>query len=241
MTAPKRLAKIAGLLYLFIGIFSGFQYGYVLGKVYVPGDATTTADNVRANAGLFRLGVMADLLQATIFVFLVMTLYLLLKHVSKNVARAMVLFVAIASTTMLLNVIFKFASLLVATDSSYMHSFGIAGSNSLVMLLLDMQHYGFLIAQIFFGLWLAPLGYLAFKSGMFPKALGVLLIVATVCYLVDMFFLFLTPSFGEKINPFLMIAPLVGEVWMVVFLLIKGFRRSSEFNDAPILESNSTH
>ena len=48
----------------------------------------------------------------------------------------------------------------------------------MVLLLLDTQHYGILIAQIFFGLWLVPLGYLAYKSsGMFPKWLGVLLIV----------------------------------------------------------------
>jgi hypothetical protein len=32
-----------------------------------------------------------------------------------------------------------------------------------VFLLLDIQHY-VLIAQIFFGLWLVPLGYLAYKS-----------------------------------------------------------------------------
>jgi hypothetical protein len=59
----------------------------------------------------------------------------------------------------------------------------LAGSNALV-LLLDTQHYGYLIAQIFFGLWLVPLGYLAYKSGSFPRALGVLLVVAGGCYLV---------------------------------------------------------
>lgn len=232
MIAPKHLAKIAGLLYLFNGAFSGFEYGYVLSKVYFPGDATTTAENLRAHAGLFRLGVMADLLQATIFVFLGMTLYLLLKHVRENVAKAMVLLVGIGATIMSLNAIFEFASLLVATDSSYIDSFGTAGANSLVMLLLDMQHYGFLIAQIFFGLWLMPLGYLAYKSGMFPKTLCVLLNLAAISYLLDMFFLFLTPSFGETINPFLVIVPIVAEVWMVFSLLFIGFKRSVEFKSA---------
>jgi hypothetical protein len=41
----------------------------------------------------------------------------------------------------------------VATDSAYVAAFGAAGSHALVLLLLDTQHYGTLIAQVFFGLW----------------------------------------------------------------------------------------
>src|SRR5688500_1830176 len=99
---PKRLARIAGLLYLIVGIFGGFAVGYVTPMLYVPGDAATTAGNVVANAGLVRIGVLADLLQATVFVFLGMTLYLLLRHVHKNAATAMVILVAIAATIMCL-------------------------------------------------------------------------------------------------------------------------------------------
>jgi hypothetical protein len=71
--------------------------------VYVAGDAATTAGNVRANAGVVRIGVIADLLQATVFIFLAMTLYVLLSDVNKNAARAMVILVAIATTMMCLN------------------------------------------------------------------------------------------------------------------------------------------
>lgn len=165
----KRLARIAGLLYLVVGVFGGFAIAYVTAKVYVPGDAATTAGNVLANAGLVRIGVIADLIQATVFVFLGMTLYLVLKHVNKNAASAMVIIVAIATTMMCINKVFQFAALLVATDPSYTAAFGTAGSNLLVMLVLDIHNYGFLIAQIFFGLWLVPLGYLVYRSGMFPK------------------------------------------------------------------------
>lgn len=176
MSSPKRLARIAGILYLAVAVFSGFAFGYVLTKVYVPGDATATAANVLANSGLVRLGVVADLVQATVTVILGMTLYRLLKHVSQNAASAMVVLIAIASAIMCLNDVFQFAASLVATAPAYGTAFGAAGANALVLLLLDMQHYGFLIAQIFFGLWLVPMGYLAFKSAMFPKVLGVMLV-----------------------------------------------------------------
>ena len=96
-------------------------------------------------------------------------------------------------------------------------------------------YYGFLIAQIFFGLWLVPLGYLANKSGMFPKALGVLLIVGGVCYLVDMLALFLVPAVGNSINVYVVIPPTIAEVWMVGYLLVMGVRAPSPSGSASTL------
>src|SRR4029450_13444599 len=116
MYSPKRLARIAGLLYLIVGIFGGFAAGYATPKVYVAGDAATTAANVLANSGLVRFSVIADLLQATVFVFLALALYVLLKDVNKNAACAMVILVVIASTVMCLNEVFQFSALRVAGD-----------------------------------------------------------------------------------------------------------------------------
>ncbi len=224
MTSPKRLARIAGVLYLLVGIFGGFAQGFVEPKMYVAGNAAATVGNVVANSGLVRLGVVADLLDGTVFVFLAMTLYILLKHVHKSMAMAMLVLVALATSITCLNVVFEFEGLRVATDSSYAAALGTAGASALVMLLLDTQHYGLLIAQIFFGLWLAPLGYLAYKSGLFPKALGVLLIVGAFCYLADMLALFLVPDFGQKIAAFIVIPSAIAEISMVFYLLVKGVK-----------------
>ena len=105
--------------------------------------------------------------------------------------------VALAAGIGALNSVFEFEGLRVASDASYAAAFGTAGSNALVLLLLDLQHYGLLVAQIFFGLWLVPLGYLAYRSsGMFPRWLGVLLIIGGVSYLVDLLLKFLVPGIG---------------------------------------------
>jgi ABC-type amino acid transport substrate-binding protein len=221
MSTPQ-LARLAGVLYLIVAIFGGFAHLFVRATVYLPGDAAGTAQSVLANAGLVRVGVVADLLQATVFLFLGMTLYLLLSHVNPNAARVMVILVAVATTIICLNIVFQFAALLVATDASYAAAFGAAGANALVLLLLDIQHYGYLIAQIFFGLWLVPLGYLAYRSGMFPRALGVVLIVGAIGYLVDMLRAFLIPGVGEAIFALVVIPSAIGELWMVGYLLVKG-------------------
>src|SRR3954468_9230256 len=96
MSSPKRLARIAGLFYLVVAIFGGFAEGFVDSKMYVAGNATATAGNVLANAGLVRMGVVAHLVDGVFFVLTAVALYLLLNHVQKNVARVMVVFVALA-------------------------------------------------------------------------------------------------------------------------------------------------
>jgi hypothetical protein len=224
VTSPKRLARIAGVLYLLVGITGGFAEGFVEPRMYVAGDAAATAGNVVANTGLVRVGVVADLLDQTFFVFLAMTLYVLLEHVHKSVARAMLVLVALAAGIACLNTVFEFAALRVATGAVDMSALGTGGSNALVLLLLDTQHYGLLVAQIFFGLWLVPLWYLAHKSGWFPKALCVLLVVGGACYLVDLLAAFLVPDVGQQIHAFIVIPCAIAEIWMVLYLLVIGVR-----------------
>ena len=155
-----------------------------------------------------------------------MTLYSLLEHVNRGVARAMLILVAIATGIICLNSVFQFEALRVAIDGSYVAAFGIPGSNELVLLLLDIQHYGTLIAQVFFGLWLVPLGYLIYRSRLLPSGLGVLAIVGGVCYLVDLLVAFLLPGIGQTIHIFIVIPSAMAEISIVVYLLAVGVKGS---------------
>ena len=234
MNSPNRFSRIAGVLYLLVGIFGGFAEGYVEPKMYVAGNAAATVGNVVANAGLVRMGVVADLLDGTIFVFLALTLYILLRHVHKSAARTMVVLVALAAGLTCLVALFEFEGLRVATGAVDVAALGTVGSNALVLLLLDAQHYGLLIAQIFFGLWLVPLGYLAYKSAMFPKALGGMLVVGGACYLVDMLAAFLVPDVSKAIHGYVTIPSAIAEIWMVGYLLVIGVKtkKSGDRNPA---------
>jgi len=222
MTSPKRLARIAGLLYLVVAVFALFAEMYVRSSVVKLGDAATTADNIRASATLFRVGFVSDLVQATFFLFTAMALYLLLKHVNKEVASAMVVFVAVSVAIMCLNLVNQFVALSIATGREHTSAFGPEGSDALTMLFVDIHRDGQLIAQIFFGLWLLPLGYLVFKSGYFPKVLGVLLAIGCFGYLVDTFTRFLAPSVGASLSPFVIAPAAIGELSFVAWLLVKG-------------------
>ncbi|HVS04856.1 MAG TPA: DUF4386 domain-containing protein [Candidatus Dormibacteraeota bacterium] len=232
--SPRRLARIAGVLYLLVGIFGGFAQGFVYPKVYAAGDAATTAANLIANSGLVRMGVVADLLDNSVWVFLALILYLLIKQVNKRVASAMVLLAAIGAGITMLNAVFEFEALRVATGAVNLGAFGTTGSNSLALLLVDTQHYVLLIAQIFFGLWLVPLGYLALRSGWFPKTLGIGLIVGAAGYLVDTLAALLLPDVGKAIHGYVTIPSAIAEIWMVGYLLVIGVKTKKSPERIPV-------
>ena len=223
MTSPKHLARIAGVLYLLVGVFGGFAEGVVEPRMYVAGNAVATTANVIANTGLVRLGIVADLVDQTLFVFLVLTLYTLLREIHQSVARSMVIFVVLASGITCLNTVFEVEGLRVATGAVNLGAGSTAGMQSQVLLLLDAQHYGIFIAQIFFGLWLVPLGYLAYRSsGMFPRWLGVLLIAGGISYLVEVLAVFLAPDAVQRITSMVVILSAIAELCMVGYLLVIG-------------------
>ncbi|HTE63429.1 MAG TPA: DUF4386 domain-containing protein [Solirubrobacteraceae bacterium] len=223
-TSIKRLARIAGVFYLVVGITGGFSEGFVDPFLYVAGDAAATAGNLAANPGLVRLAVIAHWTDAVFFVLTAATLYVLLKHVGKHASRLMVLPVVVAAGIISVSTVFTVVALQVATNGSSVAAFGEAEANSIALLLLEIEHYGILAAQVFFALWLAPLGYLAYRSRLFPKALGIILIVATVSYLTDVVVAILLPDLAGQVHGFLSIAPAIAEIWMVLYLLVIGVR-----------------
>ena len=231
--SPKRLARTAGVLYLLVAVFGGFAQGFLEPRMYVPGDAAATAGNVVANEGLVRLGVVSDLVNEVLLVLLALTLFALLNHVHLAAARVMVALALLAAGITALNVVFEFAGLQVATGAVDMSAIGVDGSDAMVLLMLDTQHHGVLIAQIFFGLWLAPLGYLAYKSGWFPRPMAVVLVVATSCYLVDVFTAFLAPDLNQLIHGFITIPCIIAEVWIAGYLLTVGVNTKKKAQAKP--------
>lgn len=224
MPTTKRLARTAGLYYLVVAVLGAFAH-MVRAQVYVAGDAAATSTKVVENADLVRYSFAADLVQATFLVLVVLTLYRLLHHVGEDVARAMVVFVVIAVAIICLNMVHQLGALLVATDPTYAAAaFGVDGNDALVYLLMDLQHHGYLIAQIFFGLWLLPLGLLAWRSGMFPRPIAALLMIASIAYLVDVALQFLAGGLAATVNPGLVLLFVVAECSLLLFLLVKGVK-----------------
>ena len=220
MNSIKKTARIAGFLYLIMAI-TGIFGEYVRSTLIVYGDAAATASNIMASESLFRIGFISDLTMITCYFLTACVLYMLLKPVNKNIALLFVLFTLGSVSVQFINALNQFAALLLLSGAGYLTVFGADQLNALLMLFLNLHKYGYTIAQIFFGLWLLPLGYLIFKSGYFPKILGILVMIACFGHLLEFFQIFLFPGYEVIAYPGL-VAAMIGEFSFFFWLLIKG-------------------
>jgi len=221
MNSIQRNARIAGVLYLLIAVFAGFVHFYVPGKLFVSGDAGITAANILASQGLFRMSIATELVILLSEVVLTVLLYGLLKPVSKTLS----LIAAVSRLTMTtihgVNLLNLFFVLLVLGGAGYLTVFQPDQRQALVRLFLDAYSYGFAIGIIFFTVHVSLVGYLIFKSGYFPKVLGVLFMIASLGYLIDNFSYVLRENYVTGAAYFaLPIA--IAEIAFPLWLLIKG-------------------
>jgi len=219
----KKLSRIAGFLYLLVIIFGAFAEVGVRSSLIVPGDAAATAAKIMASGSLFRIGFMSDLIMMTCYFLLAYALYVLLKPANHNLSLLFVLFTLASVAIMSLNMLNQFAALLLLSGADYLTVFSTDQLQALALFFLDLHKYGYFIAQIFFGLWLLPLGYVGFKYGYFPKLLGILVMLASFGHLIQYFQVFLFPEYEVITYPGLAIAT-VGELSLCFWLLFKGVK-----------------
>lgn len=214
--SPLVRARVAGSLYLIANLFAPFTLLYLPSRFIVRGDAAGTANNVIASESLFRLGIVGNLFTFIANIFLALALYQLLKVVNKNMAALMVILFLVGVPIAMLNELTQLAILQLLGGADYLSAYPTDQLQALAYLLLRLHDQGLLLAHIFFGLWLLPMGTLVFKSGFIPKMVGVLLAIAGVGYVVQSFAAFL----GYNVNIILFTG--LGELVFLLWLLIKG-------------------
>ena len=220
MDSIRATARQAGALYfllLIVGLVDMFGFSGFL----VPGDATATARNIVAGELTYRIGILTDLVTFLIFIFLVVTLYNLLKGVDRWHAMLMVLLVSVGVTIGLANLLNKIAPLILLSGADYLSVFTKPQLDTLALGFLTLNGSGNDVDTVFWGLWLLPFGILAIKSGFFPRVLGILLLVAGVANLTNGVTSIVLPAYSHVVS--LVTMPLFfGEFPIIFWLLIKG-------------------
>ena len=233
MNSVKKTAHVTGILYLVIFFANLFVFIFVSGSLNVAGDAATTTDNIQASESLYRSGVVSYLIVFLSEIGTTILLYKLLAPVNKTLAMVMMttrLMQAAVHAANLINFIFP---LILLNGGDYLTSFAPDQINSLVLLFTDVHYYGVLVSEAFFAVSLFLLGYLVYKSELFPGILGIMLAIAGAGYVLDSFGIFLMPQ-HQALFANIMIAPaIIAELSFTLWLLIKGIR-------TPKLESRQT-
>jgi len=228
----KKQARFAGLLYLLASIVGALALIYVPGKLIVPGDATATADHVRASETLLRLGIASELIGFIIFIFVVLALYRLFKGVNQKHALAMATLLLVSIPVSLLNVLNEIAALIVVSGADFLSVFAKGQLDALAYLFIRLHGLGFVVAQIFWGLWLFPFGILVIRSDFIPRFLGYLLFIAAFGYLASSFTSLVLPSYRRLVDQFAMVLT-IAELPIIFWLLIWGAKDQPSDKQAP--------
>lgn len=230
---PLHYARLAGLLYLVIAVFGAFSIGYVPSVVVAAGDAATTAGNLLGNLGLFRMGIVADIVVMVAEVALTAMLYVMFKPVSPTLSKiaaysrlSMVLIMAI-------NLGVHITPVLLLSEASYLSAFPADQLQAASMVLFDVHQFGIYIWQLFFALHLVALSYMIINSELFPRTLGWMMLVGSGGYFIQgaAAVSFTDNTIVSVLSIALLTLVTLGELGFAFWLTFKGVKVSpEEFN-----------
>jgi hypothetical protein len=217
MESPNKLTRMTGILY-FLVVLAGISSEIMVHNfIFIPGDITTTVNHITDYESIFRLGFVISLTRFAVFILLVLALYKLLRPVNKDWSLIMVAFALVSISIGIVSLLFQYAAPLLLSSNGYSTLFTTDQRQAQVLFFINMQILGDKASQIL-AIWLLPLGYLIYKSGFFPKILGVLMVIAGWGYVIDFLVFFLLPNLNWQVAGF----AFLGELPFPLWLLMKG-------------------
>ena len=168
------------------------------------------APTPEANEPLYRLSLAAHAAVLALDVFLAAIFYYLFLPVSRIGALLVVLFSVLAAAVE-----------------------GAGLANELGAYSASQVHAAYVIQQVIFAFYNIVAGFLVFRSGLWPRVIGVLLAVGGLSYLLYSFGDILSPSFAVHLVPWVQLPSGVGEISFCLVLLIAGVnvRRWNELRE----------
>lgn len=221
-----KLARWAGLFYLIIIVCAGFGEMGVRSNLIVPNNATETAQNIMASSWLFRVGFVGDVIAFLSDVVVAIIFYILFKSVSDILSLTSACFRLVGTAIYGVNLLNHFAVLFLLSGAAYLSAFTPDQLHALSLFFLNLHKLGYDLGLVFFGLHCLILGYLLYKSDLFPSALGILIVLAGLGYLTGSTVRFLFPDQAVTIEP-IYIIPAIGELSLCIYLLVKGVKAQS--------------
>jgi hypothetical protein len=221
-TSPQIYARIGGVLYLIIIVIGFLGEAFVRNRLIVSGDATATAERIRASEFLWRVSIAGEFFLLICAVALALIFYVLLRPVSRDLALLAAFFNLVSIALEAAASLHLLATLFPLANANYLKVLDPKQLDALAYLSIRSHEYGFGVSLIFFGCVCLVLGYLIFRSGYLPKVLGVLMQIAGLSYLMNSFALILSPSFANRLFPAVLLPAFVGEASLCLWLLVKG-------------------
>jgi hypothetical protein len=216
--AMNRMARIAGGFYL--AYFAASVLALLLGQIG-PGSPTQVYEAITSNLASFRLGLVVALISGFLFLVAAWGLYVLLRPVNRDLALLFLVLNAIGVAVQAAAFLSLVTAMVPGDAADHLQAYTPGQLEGLAYLSINTYKLGWVTSQLFFGTWLFPLGYLVYKSGFLPRALGVLLFLDGFAVGIWFFQALLLPDYPAIRYPGLAVS-FVAEIGLAVWLVVKG-------------------
>jgi hypothetical protein len=213
----RRMARVAGVLYLLTMLTGIFAQRYVSGALIVEGNAATTAANILAHRSWFESGFAVYLVEMACQIALTAIFYELLKPAGRTVSLVSAYLGLAGCIIKTTGRLFYIAPLLVLSGAHCLSVFSPDQLQALALLFLRINDHGAGIGLALFGFAALLKGYLIIRSTFLPRVLGVLSVAAGLCLLT-----FLSPTLGPRLFVYTAAVGLLGAVPQILWLLVVG-------------------
>ena len=151
------------------------------------------------------------------------SLYVLLRPTNEQLALLFLLLNAIGVAIQCASTFPLISALLQGDAASHMQGYSAAQLAGLAYLSINLYKTGFVTAQLFFGTWLFPLGYLVYMSRFLPRFLGLLLMLDGIGVLIWFLQVLLLPAYPAISYPAFAFG-FIAEVGLALWLLVRGVK-----------------
>jgi hypothetical protein len=237
MTPARNPGRVAGFWYLALTLLGPIRLVYVPGRLLTSENASTIVQNIAAHTRLFGAGIAAELAGGVVLIFLTLAFYRLFKDVSWNAAALVVIFGGIMPAVIdFFNAALDLQALEIARGAAFLSAIDKAHQDAIAGLMISLGNHSNTAAELLWGLWLFPLGFLVYKSRFLPRFLGVWLYANGFGYIAVWFAGIFAPQFQAKVfNGSFPI--LLGEIALMLWLVIRGAKPPAISAAAGSLES----
>lgn len=220
MSTLKGDARRAGLIYLVMSVLGAPTLIY-LPRLIVAGDAAATAHNVLSNESTYRLLLGGALAGWALYMVLGWALYDLFDSVDTSQARLLRIFVVASAIVGVIDVALLAAPLVALKSTALAAAFPRPQVEALALTLFGIRSMELHANEAFWGFWLIPFGVLVIKSRYIPRIIGVLLLIASVGYIIMSFAYIAVPSLLDVANKVGGVL-IQGELTVILWLVIMG-------------------
>lgn len=198
--------------------FGIFSLLYVPGQTIVPGDGQATVDAINEQVLLFKLGIAGSLVTQLLFILAVVLLHRLFSGVDKRWRTWLLVLGLTGVPIAMMNTLNLLAGLTLIQAEWVPNYLDVDEISGWVMFFMELNEQGIIIASIFWGLWLFPLGALILKSGYFPKFVGWMVLLAGIGYFLSSFIRIISPEFSVLSNvlEYLTFGEIIFALWLIV-------------------------